>query len=147
MSLTIRDARPEDEADWRALWQGFLTYYKVPLDPAVTDHTWARLMDPGNRLSARLAFLEGRMAGFALHHDHDSTWVMGRDCYLEDLYVADHARRRGVGRALIEDLVALARSRGWHRLYWHTDQGNAGARALYDQFTESDGHIRYRMRL
>ncbi|THD84220.1 GNAT family N-acetyltransferase [Aliigemmobacter aestuarii] len=145
--LEIRDAMPADEAGWRDLWAGFLAYYGVTLDPEVTDHTWARLMDPENRLSARLAFLDGRMAGFAIHHHHDSTWVKGCDCYLEDLYVAGHARRRGVARALIEDLIGIARARGWRRLYWNTDAANADARALYDRFTESDGHIRYRMPL
>jgi GNAT superfamily N-acetyltransferase len=147
MTLVIRDAEPGDEAGFRALWAGFLAYYRVDLDPAVTAHTWARLMDPANRLSARLAFLDGAMVGFALHHHHDSTWVAGADCYLEDLFVTDAARGKGVGRALIEDLIALARARGWHRLYWHTDEANSRARALYDSFTPPDGHIRYRMRL
>lgn len=147
MSVTIRNATPADEAGWRALWDDFLAYYMVPLDPEVTAHTWARLMDPDNRLTARLALLDGRVAGFALHHHHDSTWVKGEDCYLEDLFVADWARRQGIARALIEDLIALARAKGWKRLYWHTDASNTGARALYDQFVENDGHIRYRMRL
>ena len=54
---------------------------------------------------------------------------------------------KGVGRALITDLQALAKANGWQRLYWHTDEGNATARRLYDSFTPSDGHVRYRMKL
>jgi GNAT superfamily N-acetyltransferase len=50
-----------------------------------------------------------------------------------------------VGRALIEDLMALARAKGWQRLYWHTDEDNVVARRLYDRFVESDGHVRYRL--
>ena len=57
------------------------------------------------------------------------------------------ARGGGVGRALIDDLLALGRARGWARVYWHTDQGNAQARALYDSYVLSDGHIRYRLKL
>ena len=44
-------------------------------------------------------------------------------------------------------LIALARARGWHRLYWHTDEGNATARKLYDSYVQTDGHVRYRLTL
>ena len=58
------------------------------------------------------------------------------------------ARGKGSGPgALINDLIALAEARGWHRLYWHTNHGNATARKLYDSFVAADGNIRYRMSL
>ncbi len=144
---TIRDAAPGDEAAWRALWADYLAFYRLDLAPEVTASTWARLTDPGSPLKARLALRDGRLLGFAIHQHHPSSWVAGDDCYLEDLYVDGAARGAGTGRALLDDLVALARARGWHRLYWHTDEGNSRARALYDRYAQSDGHIRYRMTL
>lgn len=147
MTLVIRDATATDEAAWRGLWQSYLGFYKVTLAPEVTEATWARLIEPAHKMQARLALEGETLLGFAIHHSHCSTWVAGDDCYLEDLYVAEAARGKGVGRALIEDLKALATARGWHRLYWHTDEGNSRARALYDSFTPSDGHIRYRLKL
>ncbi|MCF3642440.1 GNAT family N-acetyltransferase, partial [Rhizobium sp. TRM95111] len=95
----------------------------------------------------RVAVDEGGMAGFAVHHHHDSTWVMTPDCYLEDLFLAERARGRGIGRALIDDLVAICRVRGWSRLYWHTNRDNARARKLYDSYAQEDGHVRYRLKL
>ena len=145
--MEIRDSNASDEAAWRALWQGYLDFYKVTLDPAVTARTWARLSDAGSPVKCRLACDGDRVLGFAIHLHHPSTWVMGEDCYLEDLFVDATARGKGVGRALIEDLMALARARGWHRLYWHTDENNQTARRLYDSFTPSDGHVRYRLKL
>ncbi|MEZ5756276.1 MAG: GNAT family N-acetyltransferase [Paracoccaceae bacterium] len=147
MSVEIRDAGPQDEAGWRELWQQYLDFYEVVLAPEVTAATWARLMDPASPVKARLAFEGGRMAGFAIHLHHPSTWVIGDDCYLEDLFLSPEARGKGLGRALIEDLMALARGKGWQRLYWHTDETNSVARRLYDRFTPSDGHLRYRLRL
>jgi GNAT superfamily N-acetyltransferase len=145
MSVDIRDAGPADEAGWRSLWQQYLDFYEVVLTPEVTSATWARLMDPASPVKARLAFVDAAMAGFAIHLHHPSTWVIGEDCYLEDLFLAPSARGKGVGRALIEDLMALARAKGWQRLYWHTDEDNVVARRLYDRFVESDGHVRYRL--
>lgn len=147
MSLTIRDAQPGDAAQWHDLWAAYLGFYHVVLAPEVTAHTWARLVDPAAALRGRFAFEGQQMLGFALHFCHESTWVLGQDCYLEDLFVADVARGKGVGRALIEDLRGLAQAQGCARFYWMTDEGNSRARTLYDSFTPSDGHVRYRLTL
>jgi GNAT superfamily N-acetyltransferase len=145
--MIIRDAGPQDAEAWHGLWDRYLAFYAVDLAPDVTAATWARLMDPASPVNARLAVLDGAVIGFAVHLHHPSTWVATEDCYLEDLFVTEDARGLGAGRALIDDLIALARSRGWARLYWHTDECNTRARALYDQYVASDGHIRYRMHL
>jgi GNAT superfamily N-acetyltransferase len=67
-------------------------------------------------------------------------------CYLEDLFVLESARGRGVGKALIEWLRNAMFAEGWARLYWVTREDNAPARALYDQFTAADGFVRYMLR-
>jgi GNAT superfamily N-acetyltransferase len=145
--MIIRNAEPTDRAAWNPLWQGFLDYYASTLPQAITENTWARLMDPASPMKMRLAVVDGTPLGFAIHQHHPSTWVMGDDCYLEDLFVAPAARGQGLGRALINDLMALARANGWHRLYWHTDATNTTARKLYDSFIPTDGNVRYRMTL
>ncbi|MDO5894079.1 GNAT family N-acetyltransferase [Agrobacterium sp. Azo12] len=146
MSLQIRDAQPQDQADWLKLWRDYLAFYNVDLAEEVTAHTWARVMDPVSRLSMRLAVLDGQTVGFAIHHFHDSTWVKTPDCYLEDLFIDETIRGKGIGRALIDDLIAISKEKGWSRLYWHTDENNQRARKLYDSYVESDGHIRYRLK-
>jgi GNAT superfamily N-acetyltransferase len=143
----LRDAAPSDKADFLRLWDQYLAFYDITLAPEVTVATWARLMDPTSPVKARLALLDGQVMGFAIHLHHPSTWVATEDCYLEDLFITDAARGQGLGRALIDDLIALARAKGWARLYWHTDEDNSRARALYDQYVATDGHVRYRMRL
>lgn len=147
MSVAIRNAGTGDEAAWRVLWGDYLRFYAQDLSPDVTAATWARIMDAGHPMALRLAFDGPDLLGFALHLHHASSWVPGDDVYLEDLFVAETARGMGVGRALIDDLIAIARARGWHRVYWHTDRGNLRAQALYDSIVPSDGHIRYRLRV
>ena len=145
--MNIRDAEPGDEGAWQGLWAQYLAFYEVALTPEVTAATWARLMDPASPVKMRLALVDGVPVGFAIHLHHPSTWVLSEDCYLEDLFLAPAARGQGIGRALIDDLIALARARGWHRLYWHTDEENETARKLYDTYVQTDGHVRYRMTL
>jgi GNAT superfamily N-acetyltransferase len=147
VGLDVRDLVATDRAEFLALWRQYLAFYRMDLPDAVIQSTWARLMDAAHVMTARIAMLDGTLVGFAIHMHHASTWVAGDDCYMEDLFVTGTARGHGVGRALIDDLIAIARLKGWHRVYWHTEQGNSRARALYDQYTPSDGHIRYRLRL
>ncbi|PPJ48128.1 N-acetyltransferase [Rhizobium sp. KAs_5_22] len=147
MTIEIRYAEPADEVAWRRLWKGYLTFYKVDLPEEITNRTWARILDPSSRVAMRVALVGDQMAGFAIHHFHDSTWALTPDCYLEDLYLDEKFRGRGLGRALIDDLIALAMQKGWSRLYWHTNHDNATARKLYDTYAKEDGHVRYRMAL
>ncbi len=147
MNVEIRAAAPADEAGWRDLWQQYLLFYKAQVPEAATAQNWARCMDSASGMVMRLAILDGAVVGFAIHHQHYSTWEIGLDCYLEDLFVTDVARGTGAGRALLDDLVALCRARGNGRLYWHTDVGNIRARKVYDYYAKADNHVRYRIKL
>jgi GNAT superfamily N-acetyltransferase len=147
MGVEIRDAQASDEAGWRSLWAAHFEFHKTGIAPEVTDSTWRRILDPQSTVAMRVANLDGALAGYAIYFAHPSTWVMADDCYLEDLYTDERFRGRGVGRALMDDLIALARKNGWSHLYWHTHERNAGARRLYDQFVKADGSVRYRMKL
>lgn len=64
------------------------------------------------------------------------------EAYLEELAVAPHHRRRGVGRALVEACAREATERGRERLTLWVAEDNAGARALY----ETSGFIERRRR-
>ena len=146
MTLTIRDAVETDEAAWRKLWIGYLAFYKTDVPEEVTAFTWARILDPSSRVSMRVAEEGGKLLGFAIHHYHDSTWDIAPEGDLEDLYVDEDIRGKGVGRALVDDLVTISKRHGWRGIYWHTNEDNARARKLYDSYVQSDGHIRYRLK-
>jgi len=72
---------------------------------------------PNPEFEAILAFLDGEPAGCALFHTRFSTWLGRPGLYLEDLYVAESARGRGVGKRLMARLAAIAVEREfYHRL-------------------------------
>lgn len=51
---------------------------------------------------------------------------------MNDLFVSEGARGRGIGRALIEASAAVARERGAAKLEWSTAPDNLTAQRLYD---------------
>ena len=149
--FTIRPARPDDFDAWLPLWDGYNAFYgrsgATALNPAVTRVTWARFFAPGEPVHALVAEADGALLGLAHYIFHRSTTIISDVCYLQDLFTAEAARGRGVGRALIAGVADAARAAGTSRLYWHTQKGNATARRLYDAVARETGFIVYRQAL
>ena len=61
-----------------------------------------------------------------------SVWKSAPDCWLEDLFVREEARRAGLGRALIEAALERAREHGCRRIELDVNEANAPALALYE---------------
>ena len=141
---TIRPVGPDERAQWEPLWKGYLTFYKTMIPDEATATTWARLQDADEPMFVLGAYVDGKLTGIVHYLFHRSTWTVGNYCYLQDLFVSDEARGRGLGRALIEAVYRKAREAGASRVYWLTHETNAPARALYDTMADRPGFIQYR---
>ena len=146
MRVSIRPPDPKDKDQWLALWQGYVAFSQATLADDITESTWQRLLNARSSLFCRVAEVDGEVVGFAVCVLHEGSWVTAPICYLEDLFVAEAARGKGIARQLIHMLIEEARRQGWARLYWHTAHNNP-ARKLYDEFTSADECVRYRITL
>jgi GNAT superfamily N-acetyltransferase len=142
--LEVRPFTADDRDAWEPLWQGYLTFYKSSLPAEVTDTTWRRLLDPAEPMHGLAAVLDGTILGIVHYLYHRSTWTTGDYCYLQDLFTAEEARGRGVGRALIEAVYERAQADGASRVYWLTHETNSAAQVLYDKVAARSGFIQYR---
>lgn len=77
------------------------------------------------------AMLEGKEVGFALFFHNFSTFLGRAGLYLEDLFVLPEVRGRGVGKAILKHLAALAVERGCGRLEWWCLDWNEPSIAFY----------------
>jgi GNAT superfamily N-acetyltransferase len=142
--VAIRPVPADERAAWEPLWQGYLAFYETTLSDDITAATWARLHDPREPMFVLGAYAGDRLIGIAHYLFHRSCWTTGDYCYLQDLFVAEHGRGQGTGRALIAAVETAARAAGASRLYWLTQDSNTAARALYDQVAQRSGFIQYR---
>jgi len=85
--------------------------------------------DDGMLLGART---DAELVGYACLYWHFSSTRAVETVLMNDLFVSEAARGRGVGRALIEASAAAARNRGAARLEWATAPDNLTAQRLYD---------------
>jgi GNAT superfamily N-acetyltransferase len=140
----IRPVNLDERAEWERLWTSYLVFYKTSVPRETYDLTWARLHDSKEPMGVLGAYVDGKLAGIVHYLFHRSCWTVGDYCYLQDLFVAEDARKLGLGRALIEAVEQEARAAGASHVYWHTHESNAVARALYDKVAERTGSIQYR---
>jgi GNAT superfamily N-acetyltransferase len=75
--------------------------------------------------------VDGEVVAFALFFTNYSTFLSRPGLYLEDLYVRPAHRGRGLGRALLEHLAALALARDYGRFEWSVLDWNAHAIGFY----------------
>lgn len=145
--VVMRGVRREDYGQWRALWDGYNAFYgragATALAEEITASTWERFFDPGEPVHAVVAEDGARLVGLAHYLFHRSTSRLRDVCYLQDLFTAEPARGRGIGRGLIEAVYEAARAAACSRVYWQTQAGNAAGRALYDKLAQHRGFIVY----
>lgn len=141
-SFIVRSVAPNDRPRWQPLWRDYQGYRAVPDE--VTEVTWQRFLDDHEPMHALVAVAGEALIGFAHYLFHRSTARLHPICYLQDMFTAESARRRGVGRAMLEAVCARAEAAGASRVYWHTQENNAAARALYDKVATLTGFLQYR---
>ncbi|HEY3783737.1 MAG TPA: GNAT family N-acetyltransferase [Steroidobacteraceae bacterium] len=139
----IRPLRLADRAQWGALWEGYLRFYRQRLPEELTQTTFARLVEESRQPHGLVAEQDGTLIGLVHYLFHASSWSLGDVCYLEDLYVDPAARGAGVARALIKAVYAAADRAKVGTVYWLTQEFNADARALYDTIARRTSFIRY----
>jgi GNAT superfamily N-acetyltransferase len=147
-SLSIRFVRRDDFDKWLPLWDGYNAFYgrsgATALRREITDITWSRFFDAYEPMHALIAESEGELLGLVHYLFHRSTIAVEPDCYLRDLFTAQAARGKGVGRALIEGVYEQAKLAGSPRVYWQTHETNVTAQQLYDRIADRSGFIVYR---
>ena len=129
-AITLRFAAVDDVGLLLQLIRELATYERAPEAVVATEDDLRRHgFGPEPRFEALLAFVR-EPAGFALFYPDFSTWHGRPGLFLEDLYVREWARRRGVGRRLMARLAAIAIERDWPALHFNVLDWNP-ARGFY----------------
>lgn len=143
----VRVGRPEDAASIGRLLDDFNREYDEP----TPGPEWLAERMRGLLAEGHTAVLLGGSGpdGLAVLRFRPGIWTEALECYLAELYVAPDQRRRGLGRALLQGAIELARARGADRMDLGTGEQDVAARALYESLGfdnregKPDGQINY----
>ena len=135
IGYSIARVGASDVSDLLPLMRGYCDFYHAaPNDEDLIALATALVEDPdheGVQLIARDA--AGHGAGFATVYWTWSTTSAARIGVMNDLFVAEHARGRGLAAQLIAECRTETTRRGARRLAWQTAPDNVRAQAVYER--------------
>jgi len=132
MTLTIRFATAADAATILRFVKGLAEFECEPDAVKVTtEELTAQMGETNPPFECLLAEDEARPVGFALFYRNYSTWTGRPGLYLEDLFVLEEYRGRGIAGALMRRLREIAAERGWSRMDWAVLNWNTAAQSFY----------------
>jgi ribosomal protein S18 acetylase RimI-like enzyme len=127
--VSVRRAEPADADDVARLLYDFNTEYDEPTpEPAQIAERIRALMGGDT-----IVLLAGDGPdGLAVLRFRLAIWSSGKECYVAELYVAPARRGQGLGRALMETAIEVARQEGADWMDLGTSEDDVAARALYE---------------
>ena len=127
--MAVRRAQVEDADAVAQLLYDFNTEYDEPTpEPPELARRLRELMGGDT-----IVLLAGDGPdGLAVLRFRLSIWSSGKECYVAELYVVPERRGNGLGRALMETAIEVARGEGADWMDLGTSEDDVAARALYE---------------
>jgi ribosomal protein S18 acetylase RimI-like enzyme len=145
--LSVRRATPSDAEAIGRLLHDFNTEFDEPVpEPRAIAERIGELIESGETI----VLLAGSGPhGLAVLRFRPSLYSRALECYLAELYVVPAERGHGLGRALMEEAIEVARRQGANYMDLGTSEDDVAARALYESLGFSnregkpDGPVNY----
>jgi GNAT superfamily N-acetyltransferase len=129
--LRIRAATIEDVPLLEAMIREFATFEQMAAEVTITTEILARDgFSPRPRFRAMLAEWDGRPAGYAIFFNFYSSF-QGPGLFLEDIYVREEFRGKGIGKVLMAEVASIALREGYWAMRWEVLEWNQPAIDFY----------------
>jgi GNAT superfamily N-acetyltransferase len=116
--VTFRWAEREDCGVVLSFIRELAEYEKMSDEVVATEEVLSEWLFDKKAAEAIIVSVDGQDVGFALFFSNFSTFLGKPGLYLEDLYVKPEFRGRGIGKATLAHLAAIAEQRGYGRFEW-----------------------------
>lgn len=131
MSINIRYANLSDSALVYSLIRELAEFEGMADQITATEEELTDTIFNKKQASVLIAEYGDRPAGFALFYPVYSTFCGRQNLFLEDLYVRELYRGKGIGKALMRALAGIALQMGAQRLDWYVLEDNKAAESFY----------------
>ena len=129
----IEPVTPENFSGLLQLIAGLAEYEHLdPPDEAARERLYADAFSDPPRYEAYLAIADGVPAGYVTFYFTYSTFLARPTLYLEDIFVLEAFRHRGIGRELFRFCRDIAKERGCGRMDWQVLTWNETAIRFYE---------------
>ena len=130
----IRQAKEEDVPEILELIKALAKFENLSDEVVATEELLKKtLFGINSPAEVQIAYDKNKTLGFALYFRTFSTFLGRPGIYLEDLYVRESGRGKGVGEALLRRLAQRTREIGGGRLEWAVLNWNEPAIGFYQK--------------
>ncbi len=132
--IIVRRATPEDGEAVVGMIEGLASYEELtPPDAAAKSRILADMFSKARPFETYIARVDGRPAGYAITFQVYSTFRGRPKLYLEDIFVLEEFRSRGVGFALFREAAHEAARKGCEEIDWEVLTWNQLAIDFYER--------------
>jgi GNAT superfamily N-acetyltransferase len=132
VQITIRKGKRSDSAEFLNLVEELAKFEKLAPPNDAAKRRLIRDIFIKRRLSLLVALVDGELVGYALYYFTYSSFLAKPTLYLEDLFIKDNHRRRGIGTKLFFECVKKAKKLGCGRMEWAVLNWNKKAIKFYE---------------
>ena len=144
----IRSAELDDVPEIFVLIKELADYERLLDEVVATEKQLGEtLFGENSNVEVLLAYDENQILGFALYFQTYSTFLGRQGIYLEDLFVREFARGKGIGQALLQRIAKCVMEMGGGRLEWSVLDWNESAISFYKKIgaVPLDGWTTFRL--
>jgi ribosomal protein S18 acetylase RimI-like enzyme len=142
MEPSFRVADSSDADALVGMMRDFNAHERIAFDEAEVRAVLAQLFADDSYGLACLILLGGEVAGYFVLAFGFSVEFRGRDAFVDELFVKDDYRGRGLGGAAVRFAEELCRGRGVRALHLEVERENTRAQSVYRRAGFKD-HDRY----
>jgi GNAT superfamily N-acetyltransferase len=131
--LRTRSITIEDVPLLRRMIVEFATFERLADQVTITEEMLARdIVGSSPRFRGLLPEWHGQVAGYAIYFNFYSSFE-GPGMFIEDIYVREGFRSKGIGKALMAEIAAIALREGLVALRWEVLDWNRPAIDFYER--------------
>jgi GNAT superfamily N-acetyltransferase len=142
MEPSFRIAGTSDADALVEMMRDFNAHERIAFDEREVRAVLAQLFADDPPGLACLVLLGGEVAGYFVLAFGFSVEFRGRDAFIDELFIKDAHRGRGLGAAALRHAEGLCRGRGVRALHLEVERGNVRAQSVYRRAGFLD-HDRY----
>jgi diamine N-acetyltransferase len=134
MEIVFKKAESEDIPRLAKFMEEYYEYDRLVFDWRVAHKALGELLGDGSAGSAWLIQCDGKEAGYIVVPFICSLEFHGRAAFIDEMYIREGYRKRGIGVKALEFVVEFCRSKRIDALRLEVERSNVRAQSIYKKF-------------
>ncbi len=131
--ITIREAQETEITLIQELVKEMATYERRPEDMTGTQEELRYWLFERKIATILLMEYEGTPIGYAIYYPIFGSFAAHANVHLEDLYIREEYRKRGLGRVFFEAIAGRAKEEGYAKMEWSCLDWNIPSIGFYEK--------------